>query len=85
MPYIGRGTSLRVAFQAHGISSCAVNSSGWKYLACSVAKHKAEERYSDCRRFLLEWMSFTHRYIPIELMEVLPQVCPHVGRLSPVD
>lgn len=30
-----------------------------------------------CRRFLLEWMSFTHRYIPVELLEVVPQVCAH--------
>lgn len=25
------------------------------------------------RHFLLEWLSYTHRYIPVELLEVIPQ------------
>ncbi|KAL7538528.1 hypothetical protein ACHAXR_008618 [Thalassiosira sp. AJA248-18] len=29
------------------------------------------------RRFLLEWLSFLHRYVPVGLMEVLPQQMNH--------
>ena len=37
------------------------------------------------RRFLLEWLSFLHRYVPVGLLEVLPQKVndrppPFVGR-----
>ncbi|KAL6747924.1 hypothetical protein V8C86DRAFT_2894094 [Haematococcus lacustris] len=27
----------------------------------------------NCRKFLLEWLSYTHRYIPVGLLEVVPQ------------
>jgi tRNA-dihydrouridine synthase 3 len=37
------------------------------------------------RHFLLEWLSFTHRYVPVGLLEVLParineRAPPFVGR-----
>ncbi|KAJ1563211.1 tRNA-dihydrouridine(47) synthase [NAD(P)(+)]-like protein [Cladochytrium tenue] len=40
---------------------------------------------NNTRRYLLEWMSFSHRYVPVELLEVLPQkfnerVPPFYGR-----
>lgn len=40
------------------------------------------------RRFLLEWLSFTHRYIPVGILEVLPQrinerPLPYVSRVGP--
>ena len=30
-----------------------------------------------CRRFLLEWLSFLHRYVPVGLLEVVPQQMNH--------
>ena len=29
------------------------------------------------RRFLLEWISFLHRYVPVGMLEVLPQQMNH--------
>jgi tRNA-dihydrouridine synthase 3 len=30
-----------------------------------------------CRRFLLEWLSFLYRYVPVGMLEVLPQKMNH--------
>ncbi|KAL7559083.1 hypothetical protein ACA910_017499 [Epithemia clementina (nom. ined.)] len=32
-----------------------------------------QQGVNNCRRFLLEWLSFLHRYVPVGLVEVLPQ------------
>jgi len=36
---------------------------------------------NNTRRFLLEWMSFLHRYIPVGLLEVVPQLMIHKAPL----
>lgn len=32
-----------------------------------------QQGVNNCRRFLLEWLSFLHRYVPVGLLEVVPQ------------
>ena len=32
-----------------------------------------QQGVNNCRRFLLEWLSFLHRYVPVGLLEYLPQ------------
>lgn len=32
-----------------------------------------QQGVNNCRRFLLEWLSFLHRYVPVGMLEVLPQ------------
>lgn len=32
-----------------------------------------QQGLNNCRRFLLEWLSFLHRYVPVGLLEVVPQ------------
>lgn len=32
-----------------------------------------QQGVNNCRRFLLEWLSFLHRYVPVGLLEVIPQ------------
>jgi tRNA-dihydrouridine synthase 3 len=32
-----------------------------------------QEGVNKTRRFLLEWLSFLHRYVPVGLLEVVPQ------------
>ena len=36
-----------------------------------------QQGVNNCRRFLLEWLSFLHRYVPVGLLEVLPQQMNH--------
>jgi|UPI000581AAB3 tRNA-dihydrouridine synthase 3 len=39
-----------------------------------------QQGINNCRRFLLEWLSFLHRYCPVGLLEVLPQ---HMNQRPP--
>lgn len=32
-----------------------------------------QQGVNNCRRFLLEWLSFLYRYVPVGLLEVVPQ------------
>ena len=32
-----------------------------------------QTQVNNTRRFLLEWISFLHRYVPVGLLEVVPQ------------
>jgi len=36
-----------------------------------------QQGVNNCRRFLLEWMSFLYRYVPVGMMEILPQQMNH--------
>lgn len=36
-----------------------------------------QQGVNNCRRFLLEWLSFLHRYIPVGMLEVVPQHMNH--------
>lgn len=36
-----------------------------------------QQGINNVRRFLLEWLSFLHRYVPVGLLEVLPQEMNH--------
>jgi tRNA-dihydrouridine synthase 3 len=36
-----------------------------------------QQGVNNCRRFLLEWLSFLHRYVPVGLLEVIPQQMNH--------
>lgn len=36
-----------------------------------------QQGVNNTRRFLLEWISFLHRYIPVGLLEVIPQQLNH--------
>jgi hypothetical protein len=41
---------------------------------CCVRRGSDDQGVSNVRRFLLEWLSFTHRYVPVGLME-----CPDLS------
>lgn len=36
-----------------------------------------QQGVNNTRRFLLEWLSFLHRYVPVGMLEVLPQQMNH--------
>ncbi len=40
-----------------------------------------QQGVNNTRRFLLEWLSFLHRYVPVGLLEVIPQ---HMNQRPPV-
>jgi hypothetical protein len=67
-----RGVSCCTSGSQIDCSSCSALSGWYSYNCTSPSQGSDQMGVNKCRRFVCEALSFTHRYVPVGLLERLP-------------